>query len=147
MMHGFYPHTHFTPYLDSAIAMGGPHVLVIDDPTIQDPTECGWEVRFEEPIPPERILFVQRYTLDLLFLNRPALIAQRRARMKAGGEVMCEDCEGAGEHRDDHNRFRHLREPGGASFRTREDAVNVCETCHGCGHLPTKETSNGQETG
>ncbi len=135
---GFKPGTYFTPYLDTAISMGGAYVLVISIP--ESDVRDRWQVFTGERIPTERILYVQRFSLELLHLNRDAIIDQTRKRLASEGKVMCEDCEGRGEYRSDENAFRCFREPGGSSFKTRE-SVKTCKTCKGRGRIKLTDGS------
>jgi len=132
---GFRPMTYFTPDLGSAISMGGAYVLAIDVP--ESDVGDSWQVRLKEPISPGRILFAQRFRLKLLYVNRDALIDQNRKRLADKGKVMCEDCKGRGEYREDKYAFRYLREPGGADWKTREP-IKVCEICKGTGWIPER---------
>ena len=136
---GFKPGTYFTPYLDTAISMGGAYVFTIDMPD-RPFSEEQWQFRVWEPLPLEKILYVQKFGMGLVYLNKEALLEQKREACIREGKVMCEDCGGGGEHRSDEHAFRYLREPGGASFKNREP-INICKTCKGRGYTQKEEVA------
>lgn len=128
---GFKEGTYFTPYLNSAITYGGKWVFAIGE--AKDRPGNPWEIIMQDPIPPERILFVHEYSPKLIYLNKEAMLRLRRDEVAADGNVMCENCKGRGEHRDDKYAFRYLRGAGGGAWRTRKDRIKVCEKCNGYG--------------
>jgi len=112
--------------------MGGAYVLAVDYP--DDQVGHKWQIVIKERIEPDRILFVQKFDLKLLYTNKKALNAARRNRHLNDRQTICEACEGKGEHRSDADTFRSLSVPGGARWDNREPP-NVCTVCGGYGYV------------
>lgn len=132
LKNGFKKGTYFTPGLDSAISMGGRYVFAIK--SFSD--SSYWEIISERHIPREEILYARIYWFRLTYLNKKATHAFSHDHLEG---PPCPDCGGDGEHRPERFRWRYLKKPGGASFRTRRDRINVCETCHGFGYVKQGE--------
>lgn len=129
--HGFKEGTYFTPFLDSAICFGGPYVFTID---VGFPVDLEkWQVRMPA-IPPHHILYVQKFDLELVYLNKEALYERHKKRIESEGHEICTNCQGRGEHREDKYAYRYLSKPGGGAWKDREP-IKVCEQCRGYGYV------------
>lgn len=119
---GFEKYTYFTPYLSSAISMGGEYVFIIGDKNITDKDlgEGRWQWRYPEVILPERIIALIHYGgVQLLHYNSESEYQENKK------EDDCPLCKGDGELTYPHDGHHLL--PGGSAFTERE--IVPCPEC------------------
>ena len=129
---GFYIGSYFSPFLDTALSQGGPHIFAVLWDGITNPKK-QWEVINRGHIPASEILYYQKFSYKLEYINHKAIINWRREQLAVECKTMCENCSGLGEIIPNKQSYRYLREPGGASFRHESESV-ICQFCKGYGH-------------
>lgn len=129
---GFEPYTYFTPYLDSALCMGGAYVFAIwcDE---YDKYSDKWELRFDDHIPSSEICFCVKYTSQMIIYNKEAENKKRYKNMS-----LCKNCGGSGAM--NYNDDGHCFLIGGSRFDERNpyksyigEHIEICPVCNGHG--------------
>lgn len=128
---GFHVDTHFTPYITSALSMGGPYVFTIYFDT---PPSDYWEWCTPAVIGPERIHSLRKFDVEVLYFNAEVDRAVHKqsllAYWKSQGEdvTYCDACEGNGE-------LGIIKDGSGLlPWRPREDScIKPCIVCGGHG--------------
>lgn len=132
LKNGFKVYTYFTQYLDSAIRYGGKYIFIVDL-NIDKLDSTQWEYISSVRVSVSEILYVQKYSLRLKYINKNLILKQKTDTLKLEGKEICMYCEGRGEHRKRKYHYRYLKKPGGGSLHTRKDSMNVCTKCKGRG--------------
>ena len=98
LKHGFRPLTHFTWDLHTSLVQGGMWVFGVYFPD-KDHTQY-WEWRTQEHIPPERILYLRKFSVDCVYDNEKedqAVALIRLREINGPNVVLCTPCKGAGQ--------------------------------------------------
>jgi len=128
----------WTPYLQSAMTMGGPYVVAahLDEVDAEQLVGAGdWEYVASEAVPPSRFILVYKLDAELLLYNRNAQRRLRKHYAEKDGRPWCEHCDGHGEmtYIDDGHWFL----PGRAKFDSPGSRINdelvPCPVCRGDG--------------
>ncbi|MGL4982249.1 MAG: hypothetical protein ACRC4W_05285 [Treponemataceae bacterium] len=119
---GFKDYTYFTPFLDSAINMGGEYVFSIYDKNVTDAMLGNGEWQFRlSGIKKDKIVSLIRYKAKLLYYDTDS------HRKYFEDENTCKLCNGKGEigHIDDGSWLL----PRGSSFHSRKKGLVLCPEC------------------
>jgi hypothetical protein len=93
---GIKQHSSFTPFLQTAISMGGPYIFAVDFPRVTDGmlANGGWEFHNNQIILPSKIEYFLKINAKLLKYNKD-LIIEKIAKEK--GDNYCEFCNSTSE--------------------------------------------------
>lgn len=125
---GFKPYTYFTWNLHASLTMGGMWIFAIyfeDKSTEKD----YWEWRNKEVILPDKIMWLRKFDIDLIYDNEKE---QERVRFiwhkerNGDGIIHCENCKGMGQM----NEIPVYRKG-----KNHDNGCDVCEICKGKGFL------------
>lgn len=127
---GFKKGTYFTPYLDSALVLGGEYVFAVwlEGEKIDDYGEDRWQFTIQEDWLPDRIESLVHYQCEMLLV---------RDKAKVKREDTCPTCKGSGELFDnDLERHSRMWLPK-THFIHRLSLMKfrVCPDCHGSGRI------------
>ena len=135
---GAKPFTHWTPFLSSALTMGGPYVVAAFFTEVDEGWlgKGGWEWLNKETVPPEKFVMTGKYEMQLLTYHGDAAREVADWYRKKEGYDTCEECDGHGElgYVDDGHWWRI----GGSRFDDRvyqhaNTPRRICSKCGGYG--------------
>jgi hypothetical protein len=135
---GLREYSYLTPFLMSALGMGGPYIIGIEIPEVNDVWlgKGNWEYRNPNLIFPDHFLFSAKFSNKLLFYNRGLNEILHEKRIKDEGHIICKKCSGYGELtylNDGHNW-----KIGGSRFDYHKSRSNkkciICPDCKGFGY-------------
>ncbi len=112
--------TYLTPYLDSALQMGGPIIYAID--LDKDPSNTYWEYIIPEDMLLTSVKSIRKINAELLYFNK------EMHRI----ENYCETCLGHGEL--NYPEDGHFLLERGASFK-HDREIELCPDCNGYGSI------------
>jgi len=133
LKNGFNEGTYFTQYLGTAISYGGKYVFTVDIDVVLRPGQ--WQYVCSTNILHDKIMYVQKFSLKLKYVNNKLIIDLEKRRRKSEGKEICTNCDGHGEHRKAKYIYRYLKKPSGGAWRTRKDKIIICEVCNGHGFI------------
>jgi hypothetical protein len=135
--------SYLTPFLSSALSMGGPYIFGIEIEEVTDEWlgKGNWEYRNPEIIYPHNFLFYAKYSNKLLNYNQKLDDELNKRRKLSENHIFCENCKGKGELTYLNNG--HHWKIGGARWdypksRTTKKCV-VCPDCNGFGYINYEE--------
>jgi len=129
---GLEEYSYYTPFLDTALAQGGPVIFIwyIMDPQYGKAiNKGGWQFRTREVIPPDEFAAVVYYKDVKLIKYNGSLVYRQE---KAKNPDTCRYCRGHGDmnYPDD----GHCYLPGGSSFKAVHWRIQTCPKCNGHGY-------------
>lgn len=127
---GLAAYSYLTPYLDTAISMGGKFIIAVWYK--EDPTKY-WQYRDPEIIPPSRFLYAKRFWQRIIFHNLEQEEIKRRDQLLSSPNAkICESCNGHGELGVKTNS-NYIKMSGASFKRGTWRKCKICSDCHGRG--------------
>ncbi len=124
---GFQPGTYFTPFMDSALVMGGQHLFEVFLPKGEYPLYGKhWQYICQVHVPKKRIVSLRVFEQTPLYISEDAEFDMKKHRCKEDGLTACEKCRGRGqlEHYGKYASQWHRNLP-----------VTSCPECGGFGSI------------
>jgi hypothetical protein len=139
LLSGIKKGSYFTPFLFSAITMGGPYVFAVDLPHVTNERlgKSDWEFFNNKIIKIKDILSITKHDMKLILYNSALSTKLTKQQIESEGKIFCKKCKGKGELTYIDNGHHLL--PGGCRFdvpntRTTNNIV-TCPKCKGFGYL------------
>jgi hypothetical protein len=134
---GLREYSYLSPFLSSALCMGGPYIVGIDIPEVTDEWigRGNWEYRNISVIYPQNFLITMKFSNRVLFFNTDLQRKLDRERIISENKNYCNFCLGKGELTYIENG--HHWKVGGSRFdykKSRKGKLTICPKCNGFGY-------------